>query len=283
MGKKAKAQTATQPQSVVSVPGDDLAAMMMGAGVAAEPVKSSKSSVSELKIDDAGKLAQINRYVEYDAREKAAKAMKENIGEQIRPWMKSAYVAFCRVAKMFHKTISINGDMNFGSVQLKVAKADPDKGKTPALIKQGLKDHFGDKYAEYVEDTITIFVKPEVTNKDTIAMLQKALGAEFGRIFTFEQDIGLREIGGDKDKIVVLKRDAILDPLLDASVKAAVDKGLLTENMGSITSQKSALALAEEKLVKEEADRQQRLNANGNVAAAAAAGAAAGVAAAQMS
>lgn len=247
--KAAKAQDAAPAQSSVNV-GGDLAGLMDSAGVSAEPAKQAKSSVAELKLADKHKdiSAKIRLYIKYSAKEKAAEARKKGIGDDIRPVVKAEYTIFCREQNIYHKTICINGDMNFGSIQLKVAQPDAKAGTTQGSIKQGLKDHFGaDDYAKYVEDTITIFVKPELTNAATIKLLQDKLGMDdFKRVFGYEQNIGLKEIGGDKDKIVVLKRDSILSPTVAAKVEEAIGKNLLAENMGTLNPQKSAISVAEE-------------------------------------
>lgn len=246
-----QAVTAPAPQSTVTVPVDDLAAMMAGTGVVADEKKASKSSTVTVKISDVELAKKVRRFIKESAKKKAADGKMAGLGEDIRPSFEESWTKLCREQQVFHKTICMDDIINFGSPQLKVASPNDKLGTTQNSIKAGLKAHFADEYAKYVEDTITIFVKPEKTNAVTIKMLQDALGAKFSEIFSYETNIGLKKVGSEKDAIVVLKRDAVMLPATEKKVVEAIDKNLLSRTSGALTPLKPALAIAEEEILKE--------------------------------
>ena len=265
---KAKAVKAPAPQSTVIVPSDDLAAMMAGSGVVADEKKASKSGTVTLKISDLELLKKVRRYIKETAKEKAAKGKKEGLGEDIRPSFEDSWTKLCREQQVFHKTVCMDDMMNFGSPQLKVSSANEKLKTTVDSIKAGLKAHFAADYAKYVEDTITIFVKPEKTNGVTIKTLQDKLGMDlFREIFSYETNIDLKKVGSDKDAIVVLKRDAVMYPAVEKQVVEAMAKNLLARNAGALTPLKSALAIAEEELLKEAKDQKVSMTDVANAAA----------------
>jgi hypothetical protein len=264
---KAKAETPPSVSATVAA-GDDLEALLSAGGTQAVETKTASSSVAEVKLaevlpkDEAEETSKnLLKFIEQSAREKAAKGRKESLGEDIKGIVKKVFSAFCRKQKVYHKTICLNGVINFGSIQLKVAAPDKKKGTTSATIKAGLKALFGAAYENFVEDTYVLQVRPEIMENRAeavaaVKLLQEKLGADFARLLVYSQDIGLKEIGPDKDKIVVLKRDALFDPAVDAKVTLGIEQGFLTDNMGALTPQKSALAVAEEKMLDEEKQRQ---------------------------
>lgn len=263
---KAKAETPPPESATKSAGMDDLEALLSGS-TKTEPKKAS-TSVAEVKLsdvlpkDEAEETSkQVLAFIEQSAREKAAKGRKESIGEEIKTVVKKVYAAFCRKQKVYHKTICLNGFMNFGSIQLKVAAPDEKKGTSSSSIKAALKALFGGQYETFIEDTYVLQVRPVIMSDraqaiEAIKLLQAKLGSDFGRLFEHSQDIGLKEIGTEKDKIVILKRDALFDPSVEAKVTLGVEQGLLAENMGALTPQKSALAVAEERMLEEEKNRQ---------------------------
>lgn len=99
-------------------------------------------------------------------------------------------------------------------------------------------------------------------------------GQTFGRMFEFEFGIGFQSEQVGDEKVEILKRDMALSADVEAKVREAIAKNLLTLNDGAMTAQKSALAAAEEKLLKEEIARQNQKNLSTAAAAGAAAGAA---------
>lgn len=222
-------------------------------GVAKETKKEGKSSTPEVPLSDASMKKDIRAYLVAAAREKAACGQKESIGDRIRGPAKELYISFCRQSSIYHKVICLGSEMNFGSIQLKVAKPNAKSGTTVQSIEDGLRELFGADFDKYYSIAPSIALKPEKVTPEVVTLLKSKLGdAAFNDLFVYNEDLGLTEAGGAEDKIVLLKRDATMNPVAAAKVSQAIEKFLLTENMGSLTPQKTALALAEEEILAEE-------------------------------
>lgn len=105
-------------------------------------------------------------------------------------------------------------------------------------------------------------------------------GQTYNKMFQYNTEVGFVEEKVGDEKVVVLKRDMALNPVIETKVRECIKNGLLALNDGSITSNGDAVAAAEARIVEEEV---KRLNNQSNLANAAAAGAAAGAAMAAKS
>jgi len=98
----------------------------------------------------------------------------------------------------------------------------------------------------------------------------------FSRVFpSFDVNIELRKDKPGDDGIVELKRDMALFPAIEKKVEAAMEKGLIAKWSGALTSQKNALAVAQEEILAEAKAIDEAKQKGLIIVAAAAAGAAA--------
>jgi hypothetical protein len=290
MGKKATAKEAkvgepqpgdaTPPQSAAPAGGSlmgALAAMKKG-GAKAEVTKSSKSGVVEVEIDEKAEpeiVRAMRTFIIQDAKQKAAESLKKSAGDQLKEWAESKWLGLCRIGQQYLKTISLKGDINFGSGRLMIGKADKEKSKE--MIDAGLQETLGSDYAKYVKSTLVLTVNDDYANASGIELLMNKLGLDlFQRVFpSYDISIELRkDVPGD-DGIVELRRDMALNPIIEKKVEAAMAKGLITLGYLTLTAQKNALAVAQEELLAEQKAIEDAKQKGLLVFAAAAAGAAA--------
>jgi len=285
---KAKAQvgspTATAQPAVTAAPAPvskfakmkAAAAAMKAGGAVAEETKKSKSSVSEIPISDADVKLAKEEYILEDARKKAADSRQKVPGDTLRTWGEQERLKLCHSGQSLHKTVSLDGEISLGHGRITLAK--PKEGKTEETIADGLMELFGADADKYFEPTMEIKVAPEYANDSTIELLKNKLGLDlFNRVFPqFKLKIDLkRENADDAESTVLLSRDYSLHTAVEAKVKDAIGKGLLSKSDPSLRVAESALAAAKEKLLQDE----MALAQNRQMATAAAAGAAAAVAA----
>jgi hypothetical protein len=290
---------ATPPQSAAPAGGSlmgALAAMKKG-GAKAEVTKTSKSGVVAVEIDEKKEpeIARAMRtFIIEDAKLKAAESRKQSAGDQLKEWAESKWFSLVRVGQQYLKTISLKGDINFGSGKLVVGK--PNSEVNPPLTKEGIVTGLGgvdgipgvfDKteYAKYVKSTLILKVAAEInkgmlepilSKEDrekyvlptipasslastdatvaVIQLLQGKLGLPlFDLIFpSYDISIELRKDKPGDDGIVELKRDMALFPAIEKKVEDAMAKGLVAKWSGALTSQKNALAVAQEELLAEQ-------------------------------
>ena len=271
--KEAVAVTQTAPQATTVVSGgiDDALAMVEGAGVKAAPVKDKKASVPVVAVN--GKMSNgdslekgVLQFALAAAQMTEAEGKKDALGGELRPMFDSVWEKWCRDNKSFSPRLNMSASgtiIGFTGGQLKVAS--PDKKhpvlNSPKAINDGLKEHFGVKYQDYIEPTLYLFVKPVkelessgLTLTGVIKTLQEKLGADFAKIFGHSQGVDLKRAKIGSDEVVILRQTAAMDAAVDAQVESAIEKGLLTKTNGALSPSAEAKALAEEKLEKLEAE-----------------------------
>ena len=252
----AKAETVIPAPKGLGGMGAMLAALKKGNAQKA-PEKEKDGGPVDIKLADKGICERIASYVLEACKEKAAKSRKENIGEDIRPVFEAEHVKKCREDGSYYLTSKVNGDINYGSAQYSIAKPDPKTKElaTVELIDAALQSQMGAKYAEWIEPTIEVFINPEEATAATVQFLQDKLGLEhFGRLFGFRQGTGLKKLAVGKEDIVVMKRDAVVDAKAEKVVNALLEAKLIVKGSGTLTCQKPALAVAEERLMAQEKD-----------------------------
>ena len=255
-----------------------------GGATIAEP-KKGKASVPMVPVAEEAIKEALKTYVEADAKRKAAESRMKGPGNILREWADAKWLTMVRTGKTFFRTICLDGDMNYGSGQIKMAKPDSEKkdskGRTISdeTLVLGLKEIFGEKYDTYFEPQLEMKVAPEYANVTTITMLQDKLGLEqFNRLFPSTHVItDLKRDGIDADAVVLLKKDAAIDPVVFEQVERAVAENYVSKTNGSLTSQQKGLAAAAETMLAEEKLLQKHREST--LAVAAAVGAAAGIAA----
>lgn len=301
MGKKAKVESATAqavpaPVHAEATPVASKASIVLaalgkmkevGSGVA-EPEKG-KTSVPVVKVEDKTIQEAKKTYIEADAKRKAAESRMGGPGTILREWADAKWLDMVRTGKTFFRTLSLDGDINYGSGHIKMVKPDKkkhdSKGRTISdeTLLIGLMEIFGAKYETYFEPSLVLIVAPEYSNTATIDMLKEKLGKEqFHRLFPATKIVtDLKRDGVDSDAEVLLKRDAALDPVVFEQVERAVKENYVSKTSGALTSQQQGLSAANETLLAEEKLIQKHRDSQ--VASAAAAGAAAGIAAQKAS
>lgn len=250
MAKKSKVAVEEVKATKSNIRVDDISALLSGAGVHKEAKKEAKSSVPEVPIEDDDLKQEIHDYMMASAKEKAAKAMKELVGEEIRPSAHVLYLECCRKTGIYHKTICLGSEMNFGSIQLAVAKPDKKSGRTADSIEGDLQRMFGEDFQTYFTKTHSLSIK--AVTVENVKFLMEQLGADkFKELFTHSEDLSLTEVGGGEDKIVLLRKDSIMDKKVAVTVADAISHSLLTENAGALTPQKGALAIVEKEILED--------------------------------
>ncbi len=265
MAKKATAKSdvgdpipAAKPQASSPAPaglGGALAAMKK-AGAKADVVKASKSGVETIEVD--GKefpevAAAKKTFILEDAKMKAAESRKKSAGEVIKDWAESKWLDLCRKGNQYLRTISLSGDINFGSGRLMIGK--PDKERSKEMIDAGLQETFSkEEYDKYVKSTLVLTVAEEYSNAAGVELLMNKLGLDtFQRFFpTYDISIELRKDSPGDDGTVELRRDMAINPAIEAKVKVAMEKGLISLGYLTLTSQKNALAVAQEEILAEQ-------------------------------
>jgi len=334
-------QAATPPQAAAPAPAGGLAAAlaaMKKGGAKAEVTKSSKSGVVSVEVDEPDIASAMKTFILEDAKLKAAESRKKSAGETLKEWAETRWFKLVRDGQQFLKTISLKGDINFGSGKLVVGK--PNAEANPPLTKEGidcgLQSVFTkEEYQKYVKSTLVLQVAEEYANENGVGLLMtrlnspiyapakftdkkaaiaafkksseyflKALNALpetkdaafeveimqpqpadnfvgetaelFSRVFpSFDVNIELRKDKPGDDGIVELKRDMALFPAIEKKVEAAMEKGLIAKWSGALTSQKNALAVAQEEILAEAKAIDEAKQKGLIIVAAAAAGAAA--------
>lgn len=261
-----KATVADAPQAQAA-PARGLGALLKKTAVQDKP---KKSGPVEIKIDAPEIKDKITAYVFESAKKKSAENRMKNIGEDLRPVFESEAIAKSRSDKMFHRTVSINGDMNWGFGQLKVASPDEKKGTTAESIDAALLAKLGqEKYDRWIGPTWEIFVKPEQVTEATIVLLKEKLGEEvFDQIFASKQTNALKEVGAGDDAIVLMRKEAALDEKDAVLVGELIEANLIVKWNGPITPQKGALAEQEQLLLKQAMEASAKPSVTVNVQAA---------------
>jgi hypothetical protein len=207
------------------------------------------------------------------AREKAAKAKQEGLKKQLRPVFDTEYFKLSHQMQSFLKTVCINDQCNYSAPNVGVAAI---QGSTPAELKQALaamKEKLvkllgQERYAKHIKSTSTLVVN---TTPENMALLRTKLTAEeFVQFFTYIPGLDLTTEKEGSDSIVCLKRDMSIDPAVEALVRQGVKEGLLTLTEGAVAPQKSALAVVEQEILKEQkaADEAVAAKTAGQVAGA---------------
>jgi len=274
---EAKAEKPVEPQT--NTVAGDLDDMMAGTAVKAVAArKPAKKEVEDVTILDPKLKAKLALLLRYSAREKAAKARAEGLKGQLRPVFEQEYFKLAHSLKTFLKTVCINDACNYSAGNVGVAgamgKDDAELRANFADLKAKLIELFGqEQYVKYIRSTSALRVNATPEN---VALLRSKLTPdEFAKVITYVPglDVVTEEIG--KETIVPLKRDMSVDPAVEAVVRKGVAASLLTLSHGAMTPQKSALAIVEEELLKEEQEKDQAAAAR---AAGQVAGAVTGVA-----
>ena len=283
--KTKKAKVASQDQAPVAVPQkapqattvvagslDDALAMVEGAGVAAAPAKAKKNSVPVVEVK--GIDLTVMKLALAAAQEAAAKGRKEAESAILRPQFDAAWLKYCRDHKSFVPSVDVNSLIGYIGGQLSVAVADDKKPVSPCpagvapegwaikAINAALKEHFGASYSEYVEPSLSLFIKPRaeleaagLTLAGVVKTLQEKLGADFGKMFGHSQGIDLKRVKSGSDEVVVLRQRAVLDPSVDALVNSAIGKGLLSKSNGALKPSNEAKLNAERRLAELEKEK----------------------------
>lgn len=259
-------------------------AALKKAGATAEAVKPSKSGVVRIDIpeDRQDVKAALKTYIYEDAKAKAADSRKKGPGEILREFLEDSWFKQVRGGQQYIKTLSLRGDINYGAGKLVVGKPNTEivPPLTKELIDAGLQELFKTDYPKYVKSTLVLQIaevtkgslEPVLSKEDwekyvlpnipkeapsgtdatvpIIQMLQDKLGNAFNVIFpSYDINIELRKDKPGDDGIVELKRDMALYPATQKKVEEGMAKGLLARWNGSLTSQKEALAAAQEELL----------------------------------
>lgn len=267
MGKKAATKAApaavTTPQSVVVAnDAEDVSKFLAQTGVKKEEKKEEKSNVPEIIVTDAKIKKTIKKFVRQKAAEKCAAGLVKSTGEMIRPVGKKEIAAYCKENGIFTKTICLDGQVNFGSIQLDVASPNKKNGTTEESIETGLKEIFSaDEFKKYFGKTHSLTVN--IVNMATVKLLVEKLGAdEFKRLFTHKEVLGVNCIGAGEDTLITLQKDALQKDgaKLAVKVEEAIAKHFLHENDGTLSCQPTALAQAGEEVLKkaQEEDKKEQ-------------------------
>ena len=255
-------QNAPQATTVVAGGFDDALAMVESAKVAATPAKAKKDSVPVVKVN--GVDEKVLRFALAAQEQLAAEGRKDDLGAQLRPSFDEAWLLYCREHKSFVPSVDVNGQVGYVGGQIGVAAANDKKPVSPCpagmqaegwaakALNAALREHFGASYSEFIEPSLSLFVKSAselekagLTLTGVLKVLQEKLGPDFGKMFGYSQGIGLKRVKSGSDEVVVLRQRAVLDPAVDALVTAAIGKGLLSKSSGSLKPSNEVKANAE--------------------------------------
>jgi hypothetical protein len=251
---QAKAEVPEQPKEVKAPV--DLESLLASTGAQASQAKpKAKKETFDVKVADEQITSKITRLLKAAARQKAAAAREKGVKGELRPVFDKLYFDSCHAEAAFLKTIQVNEAVNYsaGHVGMAAIVGNTTVELTAALVARRAKliERLGPEgYAKWVKSTTQVRVAATVAN---IELLKKKLTKEeFAQIISYVPNLDLVTVKEGSDDVVVLKRDMALDPKVEAAVRASVKEGLLTLSDGAITPQKSALAVVEEELLKEE-------------------------------
>jgi hypothetical protein len=274
---QAKAETPVQPKTtVVAGDMDDLMLATVVNTVATK--KPAKKDVEDVHLSDPAQKAKLALLLRYSARKAAAEARAEGLKGELRPIFEKMYFDLAHAQKAFLKTVCVDDACNYSAGNVGVVGVT---GKNAAELKASfttlrtkLTELFGPEgYKKYIRSTSVMRVAMTKENLDILKA--KLTTEEYEKVITYIPGLDVVEEGIGQEKFVPLKRDMSVDPAIDAVVRKGVAAKLLTLSNGAVMPQKTALAVVEEELLKEEKDKDE-------AAAAKAAGLSAGAMAGAM-
>jgi hypothetical protein len=254
-----KAERPVEPKTTAVVGDlDDLMAATAVNTVAAK--KPAKKEVEDVHLADPAQKAKLALLLRYSARKAAAEARAEGLKGQLRPIFEELYFNLAHANKAFLKTVCVDDACNYSAGNVGVAgvtgKDETELKANFAKLRTALTELFGPEgYKKYVMSTSIMQVK---MTKENLAVLQaKLTPEEFAKVITYVPGLAVTEEEIGKEKIIPLKRDMSVDPAVEAVVRKGVALGILTLSNGAVTPQKTALAVVEEELLKEEQEKDE--------------------------
>ena len=212
--------------------------------LAPAPVKEKKSEVPDVKVDAMVEGASpepmpvseaILRYLVASSEIQSAEHKMKTLGGCLRPICEDASMKKARETKSFAPQIRVNGSIKFTMGQLSIVGATPERPQEK--VEADLKEHFGKDYDSYVKPSLTIFVLSEdklkkgLDNNKVLDILQAKLGDAFFDMFSYSEGLSLKKDGDT----VVLREAMAKDPVVEAKVIEAIDKGLIAKTNGALT------------------------------------------------
>jgi hypothetical protein len=232
---------ADAPKSVAASGMDEFTAMMVGTGTvtAPEPAKS-KSKLPVIRLEDVLKprvdekgdpiadSSVQDRFIKANADKKDADARIKDLGALIKKPALEALLKYCREARSFSVSASVNGRLTFTSGRYEPVSPSVDLSFV-AQVEQLSKLFGATSFQRTFGSEPTLQIKPTLLEnpaqaKVVVSKLKELVGAEnFANWFAFEPSLYMKREADEQ----VLQRDAAMDPDVKTKAEAACAMGLI--------------------------------------------------------